>query len=515
MNLVTDPWIPIIFNDGSSNLVSLHDAFALGHKIRDLNVMPHERIALMRLLVCIAQAGLDGPNTYEEWQKSFNLLTDASVIYLRKWQDSFELFGAEKRFLQITGLSVDRGKDADNEQTRTSKLDLALATGANTTLFDNSATKESRDFSNARLALMLLSFQCFSPGGRIGIARWNGVKTLGGGASSHAPCTGSVIHTLIHGETLTRTTYLNLISKEECHNTYGETSWGKPIWEQMPSSPHDASVIRNITKTYLGRLLPLSRAIWLLNHRYIILANGFLYPPYPTFREATTTAYIHKSKKTASLLKVSSHKATWRELHSILVISKDRMGGPLSLSKLDGKHDTDLWTGALVIDPGKAAKILDTVESSFHIPANMFTEFGRKIYEEGVIYANQSANALERSISIYLNKMIKVDPDRAKMKFDSDRAKQIKAKSALHFWTSVQNGVSLLLDLVKDPSPLGMGYHFHSSKWGHFIQENVKAAYTLGCPHSTSRQIEAFAAGENELSIQICFKKQERNEQTK
>jgi len=504
MNLVTDPWIPVIFHDGSANLVSLHDAFALGQKIRDLNVMPHERIAIMRLLVCITQAALDGPGTYEEWEACFNLLTEASVQYLLKWQDSFELFGTQKRFLQVIGLSVDQKKCENN--TRSSKLDFALATGNNTTLFDNAATEKSRDFSKARLALTLLTFQCFSPGGRIGIALWNGVKTPGDGSSSHAPCTGSIIHTLIRGKTLIHTIYLNLISKEECLNTYGETSWGKPIWEQMPSSLNDESAARNMRATYLGRLLPLSRAIFFLNLRHIILANGFSYPPYPIFREATATAYISKSKNNEepSLLKASPTKAIWRELHSILVLNKNRMGGPLSLSKLTSNEDIDIWTGALIIDPKQAAKILDSAESNFHIPTNMLTEPGRKIYEEGVIFADQMADTLWRSISTYLNEM-NIEPD---------RAKRIKAKSAFYFWTTVQNGVSLLLDLVKDPSPLGTGYHFHTSKWGHFVQENAKAAYTLGCPHSTSRQIEAFAVGENVL-LTMLFKKQERNEQTK
>lgn len=60
MNLTTDAWIPTAWGDGSPKAVSLREAFEHGHEIQDLSVRPHERIALMRLLVCIAQAAFDG-----------------------------------------------------------------------------------------------------------------------------------------------------------------------------------------------------------------------------------------------------------------------------------------------------------------------------------------------------------------------------------------------------------------------------------------------------------------------
>ena len=66
MNLTTDPWIPIVWANGQPGTVSLGDAFARGEDIRDLAVRPHERIALMRLLICIAQAALDGPTDHDE-----------------------------------------------------------------------------------------------------------------------------------------------------------------------------------------------------------------------------------------------------------------------------------------------------------------------------------------------------------------------------------------------------------------------------------------------------------------
>ncbi len=61
MNLGFDLWIPVTYRDGTNRLISLADVFREGDRIADLAVRPHERIALMRLLVCVAQASLGRP----------------------------------------------------------------------------------------------------------------------------------------------------------------------------------------------------------------------------------------------------------------------------------------------------------------------------------------------------------------------------------------------------------------------------------------------------------------------
>jgi len=68
MNLSTDSWIPIVWTEGKSGIVSLREAFERGDEIQDLAFRPHERIALMRLLICIAQAAPDGPANYDDWK---------------------------------------------------------------------------------------------------------------------------------------------------------------------------------------------------------------------------------------------------------------------------------------------------------------------------------------------------------------------------------------------------------------------------------------------------------------
>lgn len=208
MNLSTDAWIPVVWIKGESGIVSLCEAFERGHEIQDLAVRPHERIALMRLLICIAQAALDGPTNYDDWKDCRSRIVSSAVNYLQRWRHVFELFGTGQRFLQLPILSKaptkSRSED-DDEGNSISKLDMALATGNNTTLFDNAGGSE-RPFTSDKLALMLTTFQCFSPGGRIGLALWNGQETAGKGSSDHAPClAGGMLHALLREDNLLAT----------------------------------------------------------------------------------------------------------------------------------------------------------------------------------------------------------------------------------------------------------------------------------------------------------------------
>lgn len=162
MNLSTDAWIPIVWTEGKPGIVSLCEAFEQSHEIQDLAIRPHERIALMRLLICIAQAALDGPADYDDWKGCRSRIVSSAVDYLQRWQQVFDLLGTGQRFLQLPNLNKAPTKSTggdDDEGNSTSKLDLALATGNNTTLFDNAGGSE-RPFTPGKLALMLTTFQC-------------------------------------------------------------------------------------------------------------------------------------------------------------------------------------------------------------------------------------------------------------------------------------------------------------------------------------------------------------------
>ena len=117
MNLVTEPWIPVLHRNGERQLVSLHQIFTEESDYADLAVRPHERIALMRLLIAVAQAALDGPKDINEWDAALERLPDAAARYLEKSKESFELFHAKRPFLQLAKLAKPpkAGKENDEE----------------------------------------------------------------------------------------------------------------------------------------------------------------------------------------------------------------------------------------------------------------------------------------------------------------------------------------------------------------------------------------------------------------
>ena len=473
MNLITDAWIPALRSDGSRSLFGLHDLFAEAHRLRDLAVKPHERVALMRLLCCISHAAIDGPGDEEAWLACRKAIQPQVDTYLQKWKTAFELFGTGARFLQLPNVEPSRASDEGNSST---KLDLALATGNNPSLFDNGAG-DARRISPARAALNLLTFQCFSPSGRIGVARWNGRDTQGKGSSKHAPCSpSSMLHALVIGSSLLDTIVSNLLTKELVGANVAR-GWGCPVWEKPVQSLEDSAAVENATLTFLGRLLPLSRAIRLdETGESIVLGNGLEYPSFPEYREATATIIVRKEGP--GLLAARTGRAFWRQLHAIAVkrqADATTTAGALALGLNAFGKDSALWVGAFVTDK---AKIEDVLESSYIVPPALFEPFGRAAYESGIRYADDGETALKRAISAYAT-ALKVDrpPD--------DNA-------CRHFWTRIEQCLGDLFTVTRELTPPEL---LAASPWGRAVRKSAFEAYETSCPRRTSRQIQAYALG--------------------
>lgn len=491
MNLTTEPWIPVVWDNGKPGVVSLVNAFSRGHEIQDLSVRPHERIALMRLVICITQAALDGPADADDWKTCWPRIVPSALDYLKRWQHAFELFGNGQRFLQVSQLQKQRDDDEGNSL---SKLDVTLATGNNSTLFDNAGGAD-RTFSPSQIALNLLTFECFSPGGRIGVALWMGEETVGRGSSNHAPCiAGSMLHAVLRGQNLLETLRLNLLSKWQVERLFGKNRWGQPVWEVPPRHRTDAKAVANATSTYLGRLVPLSRVIQLQKDSpTMILANGL---KFTEWRESTATVVVRtiKGQPQRTLLRASLEKAPWRELHSLTVktISQNTNGGPLVLQNLAGDAPFDLWAGGLVADQ---AKPLDTVESVFHVPAAMLTDAGQRTYEDGVGLAQDIEFRLRRAVSVY-RKELGGNLDRGEMR---EQRQRVQSKATLQFWTDVERRVSDLLAVAENHALLGLDRSWHKTDWGRAVWRASLAAFERTCPHETARQIRAYALGRKAL----------------
>jgi CRISPR system Cascade subunit CasA len=510
MNLTTEPWIPVIDEEGKARQVSLRQVFAEGKKLRDLAVRPHERVALMRLFICIAQAALDGPADGEALERCGEVLPEAAERYLDQWEDCFDLFHPEKPFLQFAGLckppklAVKLSKKAaaregeEEEGTAASKLDFALATGNNTTLFDHAAaSEEARSFGPAQLAVMLITFQCFSPGGRIGVARWRGAETPGEGSSGHAPCAPSaMLHAYIRRGTLMESIQANLLSRWAVKKNY-RRDWGRPVWEQMPQTFSDGPAVANATTTYLGRLMPLARALWLrADGKGLVLANGLDYPTPPEFPTEPTASLVRKRDESGYVLVGAGNRGLWRELPSVVVkrLADDGAGGPLVLGEIANGASLDLWVGALMTDK---ASILDTVEGVYAVPARMLNEVGRRAYEDEVKESEAVASKLSWACKTY-RQHLELKP----------QGYPEQGAALRRYWTSVEQRLALLHNYLNAPDASEAG-KLALSQWRMMLRNAARDAFNATCAHETPRQLRAHA-----LALRSLQRSQAKPDQT-
>lgn len=487
MNLTRDLWIPVVFENGESSLVSLKDAFARGHEIRDLVATPPQRIVLTRLLVCVAQAALDGPRAEAEWWACRDRILPASVAYLERWQRKFELFGNDA-FLQVASLKPKGNATLDN-------LGFGLAAGHNAVLFDHAANVDGRAHPDAWIALALLTYQCFSPGGTIGATTWSGASTPRN--SEHAPCVeGSMLHAIIRGGSLLDTVHMNLLTKETVET--GRLEWGRPVWEAMPACPTAAS-------TYLGRLVPVARAIRLVvGKTEITLADGCRYPKLPQYRDPAATVMRVKtgpSNEEPRYRGVELSKHPWRDLAAVLSFSRTAVeGGAWVLGHLvpDAGH-IDLWTGGLKVDKGK---VIDVGEWNFHLPRSLVGSTELEKYRKGIELADGGYRTLGAATSAYCEDLSVPEFRRSKNRGFSlndprsrKRRAQLSSRATSFFWRVLDSTYGILIEAANDRT------RDLAAEWYPIVRKAMEEAYQRACPRESVRQIRAYARGLQRLRL--------------
>lgn len=494
MNLTTDKWIPVIRTNGQADTVSLEQVFGEGVDIRDIAVRPHERIALMRLLLAVAQSGLDGPRDDKDWRGCRDKVAEAAQQHLKENRTAFELFGSDTRFAQVHQLDPAAKADDRTEEVVT-KLDFALATGHNQTVFDNCAASTTpRNTSPAQAALWLLTFQCFAPPG-------------GSGYTGKSPCgERKMLHAFLRGGDLLETVWRNLLTKEDVAELPGCSGWGRPSWLLPENWQRDSKHL----SSYLGRLCPLTKGVWLQEPdgdgglagvvTMELQRKGMTYSSFEKggFREPAGT--LRTDGKKHWLLAADSKRAIWRDLPAMMprrALDRDARLAPVALQRYDGTEPVDLWVGALIVV--NTAKIENSVESIFHIPATSCTDDFAAFFAGGVLFAECWATAIEAGLSAY-RRALGSEIDRGKMRKTGNLMKQ---KAASHFWTAIETAVREVLiplaaappDNLKCDPPYCLDYSRSESHWGPLVRRAAEDAFALACPQASARQAAAFGAG--------------------
>jgi CRISPR system Cascade subunit CasA len=454
---------------GAFQLLSLRSLFAEATGIEGIDAAPHERVSLMRLLVCLTQAALGAPPDAYGWVDFGSDMATAVPSYLSRADvhPHMELFGPGPRFLQEKVAPLETPILA-------SKLMPHLATGNNTTMLDHSGGNE-RAFPPAMLALALLTFQNFYP-------------LYGTGYKGKGPCAdGNMAHTLLTGRNLAETILLNALDADLIGEFFRGAGMGRPMWE-LGTAGEAAQT--NATQSYLGRLVPRHRNLWLgENGVFFDLSNESM--QYPAFdeggREPTSTVIVTTkgSSTERRLLPLRMERALWRDLHTLLVLrasNQQTQQAPLTLQshmRQLGDRSTRLWVGGLVTDK---AKVLDTTESSFTLPESMFHAFGREMYQKGVEAAEAQSRQLFGAVKKYA----------ASMKHESAP----DAVASRDYWHSLDQESGLLLRLIADPSLLNdKQIGEPDGPWGRIVKTAALNAYANTCLRVTPRQQKAYIEG--------------------
>ena len=504
MNLVDTSWIPVVDHHGKKLEISLKELFTGGKKYADLSVRPHERVALMRLFICIAQAALDGPEDWCAWEEALDDLPKAADKYLEKWKGSFDLYSKENPFLQVANLAAFYLKK--DTPPPASKMDFSMANGVNSTLFDHKGDDDNRrSLSDSRLLISMLSFMNFSTSGTASNASWDKDKITHTGALA-APCVSKMMyHTFLRGKSVFESICSNILTKEVVLQQYGKKNWGKPIWEMFPEKVNDKERNENASQTYLGRLVPLSRYIKIIDNKNIRYCKGIPIPSYvdaqtpfrcPEPSATSTLTFDKKNKPIRGLLGANHSKAIWRQLPGLLVKRNiNEIGGALALGNISEEDCFDIIVCAFLYDPDNTASVEDYIDSTIHISSNFNSLTGIALYEKEIHFVEKKEYWLRKAVQEWRKNIDGDWVERARRaKNSSILVRQLTSIATTHYWTAVEKQLPLLMAVV---DALGNKNRIEKLRedWRKKVHQIALDSYSVACGKETPRQIRAFVLG--------------------
>jgi len=377
-NLIDQPWIPV----ADIGRVSLGQLFS-NPDYRALGGTPVQKIAVMKLLLAIAQAATT-PEDDAAWDAlSMQCMVDRCLSYLHRWRDRFYLYG-EHPFLQMPAIA--------RAAVRSFGAVLPEVATGNTTVLTQSQVP--RRLEDADKALLLLCLMGFALGGKktdnsVILSPGYAGKTNDKGKASTGkpgPSVGyfGLLHSLILGESLLETLRLNLWTDQDVRNAgYYPNGLGIPPWEQMPQGESCARA-QALKGALMGRLLPLSR-FCLLHEDGLHYSEGIAHPDYKAGGVDPTVAINHSGKDLKALW-VNPEKRPWRELPALLSFLETSQGRfdcqQLRVAQKRVQQSVArfaIWSGGLCVSSNAGEQYVsgsdDFVESVVWLESEMLDSF--------------------------------------------------------------------------------------------------------------------------------------------
>lgn len=301
-NLITDGWIKT--NKGVVGLLELLSS-------DEIEVYGNflEKASLYKFVIGLAQGVLPLKNDQINRANIPHLKAELCG-YLKSNLGKFNLYG-KNAFLQIDNI------DEFNPRKENSGVLMLHIPGNNSPVFQYNQLV--RKLSDSEKAISLIVFQNFSFGGK----RYSNYKKESdsfvkiSGTPKSAPSIGQngLLHVFIEGKSVLETIMLNYIGLESLESLKYFEGAGVFPWDVSITNRED--FYDSFTKTFIGRLIPLSRFVKFTDDGDVLIANGF---NYPSFKEGVVdpSSYIGMSKGKFITIKASTNENSWKSVMSML-----------------------------------------------------------------------------------------------------------------------------------------------------------------------------------------------------
>lgn len=480
-NLIEEPWIPV----ADVGLVSLRQVFQ-NTDYRMLGGNPVQKIALLKLLLAIAQAA-HTPEDDDDWAELGSAgMARQCLDYLDNWHDRFWLYG-ERPFLQLPAVIKAKSQSAG-------VLMPEIATGNSTILTDFNREQHYQDAEKALLLVVQMGFPLGGKKGDASLVLSSGYQ----GKSKTAkfgPSLGfqGFMHSFLVAENLQQTLWVNLITRENIEQLPQYTSgFGTPPWEEMPAG-EDCPVAQKLKNSLVGRLIPLAR-FCLLGETEIHITEGIAHQNYAEGKSDLTITVTSPNEKKPQAKWINPEKRPWRDLTAILSFMHTEKSKfeclqiKFCLPRARMELETvGLWSAGMRVSSNAGEQYLtgtdDFVSSQVMLNNEALGETWFEFLKKEMEDLEQISDFLYSATRAYAKEMKKEGAAEA-------------AHATNLFWQLCERKFQDLVDACQEtgseqPKLLSLRKTFAA-----FIQQ----AYEHYCPKETSRQIDAWAKHRPNLS---------------
>ncbi|MCH8499920.1 MAG: type I-E CRISPR-associated protein Cse1/CasA [Marinobacter sp.] len=479
-NLIDEPWIPV----ADHGRVSLSQLFS-NSEYRSLGGNPVQKIAVLKLLLAIAQAAVT-PKDEAEWRAlGADGLAERCLAYLDQWRDRFYLYG-ERPFLQMPAIRAAKVQPFGAV--------LPEVSTGNTTVL--SQVQVQRDLDDGAKALLLLTLMGFALSGKktdnsvVLTPGYAGKKNERGKPSTGKPGPSvahmGLLHSFLFGPSVQETLWLNTLTLKQVQRMgmYPD-GVGQPPWERMPEG-EDCPQAKSLKRSLMGRLLPVCR-FCLLNDEGLNYSEGIAHSGYKEGMVDPSMA-INNAGKEPKALWVDPDKRPWRELTALLgFFSQSGSQGFQSLqiqSGLDRARGAvatfAIWSGGLRVSSNAGEQYAsgsdDFVESQVWLHSEILGEsWFSQLKQEMDALDGLAKNLYGRVLGYFKEQTV----DGGKI---APQATQL-------FWQLCERDFQSLVDQCDQTEEAAVGRHKLRQHFAGYVQQ----AYDKYCPRETARQLDAWA----------------------